>query len=47
MVGGKQNRLAFTDGKWGKAPLEVVLSILLSSNERREISLPHQIPCTL
>lgn len=40
-----QNRPVFTDGKWGKATLEVVLAILQSSNERREIALAHQVAC--
>jgi phthalate 4,5-cis-dihydrodiol dehydrogenase len=39
-----QNRPVFTDGKWGKATLEVVLAILQSSKERREIALSHQVP---
>jgi phthalate 4,5-cis-dihydrodiol dehydrogenase len=39
-----QNRPVFTDGKWGKATLEVVLAILQSSRERREIALSHQVP---
>jgi phthalate 4,5-cis-dihydrodiol dehydrogenase len=37
----------FNDGKWGKATLEVLLAILQSSKERREIFLEHQVPCTL
>jgi phthalate 4,5-cis-dihydrodiol dehydrogenase len=39
-----QNRPVFTDGQWGKATLEVVLAILQSSKERREIALAHQVP---
>jgi phthalate 4,5-cis-dihydrodiol dehydrogenase len=39
-----QNRPVSTDGKWGKATLEVVLAILQSSLERREIALSHQVP---
>jgi len=35
------------DGQWGKATLEVVLAILQSSKERREIALSHQAPCVL
>ncbi len=38
------NRPLFTDGKWGKATLEVVLAILQSSREDREITLSHQVP---
>ena len=41
-----QDRPAFPDGRWGKATLEVCLAMLQSSNERREIALAHQIPCT-
>ncbi len=32
-----------TDGKWGKATLEVLLAILRSSREGREITLSHQM----
>lgn len=39
-----QNRPVFTDGQWGKATLEVVLAILQSSKERREIALAYQVP---
>jgi phthalate 4,5-cis-dihydrodiol dehydrogenase len=39
-----QNRPVFADGNWGKATLEVVLAILQSSKERREIALSHQVP---
>jgi len=35
----------FTDGRWGKATLEVLLAILQSSREGREITLSHQVPC--
>ena len=42
-----QNRPVFTDGKWGKATLEVVLAILQSSKAGREIALSHQVPCAL
>jgi phthalate 4,5-cis-dihydrodiol dehydrogenase len=34
----------FHDGRWGKATLEVVLAILQSARERREILLSHQVP---
>jgi phthalate 4,5-cis-dihydrodiol dehydrogenase len=40
-----RNRRVFADGKWGKATLEVVLAILQSSREGREITLSHQVPC--
>jgi phthalate 4,5-cis-dihydrodiol dehydrogenase len=42
-----QNRSFFTDGRWGKATLEVVLAILQSSKERREITLSHQVPASV
>jgi hypothetical protein len=32
------------DGRWGMATLEVILSILQSSDERREVFLKHQTP---
>ena len=34
----------FRDGRWGMATLEVVLAILESGRERREITLQHQVP---
>ena len=37
----------FPDGKWGKASLEVVLAIFLSSKESREITLSYQVPCPI
>jgi len=40
-----QNRPLFTDGRWGKATLEVVLAILQSSRERRPVTLSYQVPC--
>jgi len=42
-----ESRPEFADGKWGKATLEVLLAIIQSSKERREITLAHQVPCTL
>jgi phthalate 4,5-cis-dihydrodiol dehydrogenase len=42
-----EGRPEFADGKWGKATLEVLLAIIQSSQERREITLAHQVPCTL
>jgi phthalate 4,5-cis-dihydrodiol dehydrogenase len=38
-----QNRPVFAHGKWGKASLEVVLAILQSSKEGREIALSYQV----
>jgi hypothetical protein len=40
-----QNKPVFNDGKWGKATLEVLLAILRSSRERREILFEHHVPC--
>ncbi len=37
-------RPVFRDGRWGMATLEVVLAILQSGSERREITLRHQAP---
>ncbi|MPZ15425.1 MAG: gfo/Idh/MocA family oxidoreductase [Chloroflexi bacterium] len=37
-------RPVFHDGRWGMATLEVVLAIMQSANERREIFLSHQVP---
>ena len=39
-----QDRPVFPDGRWGKASLEVVLAMLQSSREKREITLSHQVP---
>jgi phthalate 4,5-cis-dihydrodiol dehydrogenase len=36
------NRPVLTDGRWGKSTLEVLLAILQSSREGREITLAHQ-----
>ena len=33
-----------TDGAWGKATVEVLLAVLASARERREIFLSHQVP---
>ncbi|NIO09293.1 MAG: gfo/Idh/MocA family oxidoreductase [Deltaproteobacteria bacterium] len=33
-----------TDGRWGKATLEVLLAILQSSEKGREVKLKHQVP---
>ena len=32
------------DGRWGKATVEVVLAVLASAQERREVFLAHQVP---
>ena len=32
------------DGLWGKATLEVLLAVLASARERRELFLAHQVP---
>jgi len=37
------HRPVLTDGKWGKATLEVLLAILQSSREGREITLGHEV----
>jgi len=39
-----ENRPARHDGRWGMATLEVVLAIMQSARERREIFLTHQCP---
>ncbi len=35
----------FHDGRWGKATLEVILAILKSAREHREVILSEQVPC--
>lgn len=42
-----ESRTISTDGRWGKATLEVVLAILQSSKEKREITLSYQAPCSI
>ena len=37
-------RRPFADGRWGKATVEVVLAVLASARERREVLLAHQVP---
>ncbi len=39
-----KDRPVFHDGRWGMATLEVVLGIMQSARERREIMMSHQIP---
>ena len=34
---------ATQDGRWGKANVEVMLALLQSAGERREITLQHQV----
>jgi phthalate 4,5-cis-dihydrodiol dehydrogenase len=34
----------FADGRWGKATVEVLLAVLASARERREVFLSHQVP---
>jgi phthalate 4,5-cis-dihydrodiol dehydrogenase len=38
-----EHRPVPTDGRWGKATLEVLLAILQSSREGREVTLAHQV----
>jgi len=40
-----ENQPVFSDARWGKAALEIVLAILQSSREGRTIELEHQVPC--
>lgn len=42
-----QRRPSFPDARWGMATLEVILAILRSSAERRELYLEHQVPYRL
>lgn len=39
-----EDRPVYHDGRWGEATLEVVLAIMESAKERREIHLSHQVP---
>ncbi len=36
-------RPVFHDGRWGEATLEVVLGIMQSARERRELTMSHQV----
>ena len=38
------DRPVFHDGKWGEATLEVVLGMMESARERKEIFMSHQVP---
>ena len=40
----REERPTFPDARWGMASLEVVLGILQSSNERREVTMSLQTP---
>ena len=40
-----EKRPVVTDGRWGKATFEVILAILESSREGREVTLKYQVPC--
>jgi phthalate 4,5-cis-dihydrodiol dehydrogenase len=42
-----QDRPSFPDARWGRATLEVILAIMESSAQRREVYLSHQVPCPL
>jgi hypothetical protein len=37
----------FTDGRWGRATLEVILAILQSSQDGHNITLSRQVPCPI
>ena len=39
-----QKRQVYHDGRWGMATLEVILAMLQSSREHREVQLHHQVP---
>jgi phthalate 4,5-cis-dihydrodiol dehydrogenase len=39
-----EGRPAYHDGAWGEATLEVVLAIMQSAKERKEIYMEHQVP---
>lgn len=40
-----EDRPTFPDARWGMATVEVLMAILQSSREHREIELHHQVPC--
>ena len=40
----RRGRRSAHDARWGKATVEVALALLQSSQERREITLSHQVP---
>jgi phthalate 4,5-cis-dihydrodiol dehydrogenase len=39
------DRPTFPDARWGMATVEVLMAIMQSSREHREIALQHQVPC--
>lgn len=39
-----EDRPVFHDGRWGEATLEVVLGVMGSARERKEIFMAHQVP---
>ncbi len=40
----REERQTFPDARWGRASLEVILGVLQSSNERREVAMSLQTP---
>ncbi len=40
-----EDRPTFPDARWGMATVEVLMAIMQSSREHREIPLQHQVPC--
>lgn len=40
----REGKRDFHNARWGKATLEVLLAVLQSARERREITLQHQVP---
>ena len=41
----RENRNTFPDAYWGRATLEVILAIMESGREGREVQLKYQVPC--
>lgn len=39
-----EDRPVAHDGRWGEATLEVVLGVMTSAQERREVFMSHQVP---
>ena len=39
-----QDQPVFPDGRWGRATLEVILAILESSRQNRDVELAYQVP---
>jgi phthalate 4,5-cis-dihydrodiol dehydrogenase len=42
-----QQRPAFPDARWGMANLELCIALMESSQQRREVTLAHQVPCPI